>query len=81
MAAEEIIRRSTSTSASPWTPIGPARAGHPRRGYEERAADLGGAVGARGESPQPQATLDEMQGATFSISNLGGIGGRRSRRW
>ena len=53
----------------------PAGAGAPRRGQEERVATGRGADGRGRPGQAAQARRSELKGGTFTITNLGGIGG------
>ena len=52
-----------------------ARAGHPRRGPEEHRAALGRAAQLADKAKARKLSPEEMEGGSFTISNLGGIGG------
>ncbi len=52
------------------------RPGHPRRGQEEHPRPRGRGERAGREGRRPASSrIDEMRGGTFTITNLGGIGG------
>ena len=77
MAAEEIVvSEDTSTSAWPWTPIAALLVPVVRDADTKSLMQISEEVAALAEKARSRKlSLEEMQGGTFSLSNLGGIGG------
>ena len=75
-AGELILKRYCHLGIAVATERGPDRAGHPRRGHEARA---GASRASWRRSPSGCATgkaaLDDLRGGTFTITNIGALGG------
>ena len=79
MEAEQIIYKEyVNIGVAVDTERGPGRAGDPRRRPDEHSAIAKAMADVAERARAAQFTLDEMRGATFTISNMGSIGGTYS---
>ena len=77
MAGQSIVlKKYVHIGVAVDTDRGPAGPGHPRRGQEDASSELSVELAAIAEKTKAgKLQPSEMQGGSFTISNLGGIGG------
>ena len=75
-AGELIVKRYCHLGVAVATDRGPDRAGHPRRGHRSPSSSSPRELAALAQRVREgKATLDDLRGGTFTITNIGALGG------